>query len=444
MRRGLAVSVFVFLCAVAATLSGCGGGWGLKNSRGSTRALPSLDDLRLDPRRVVENGKGATDVIGTFYFVDEGTGVSECLVEVFDPSGTRISRQALRLRNVSRSGTRSATVAFRMPTPTPGTFTVRVNVTDLLGRASNVLTRTFDVVASSPLVHPWTRAAPMPTPRVGLGAAAIGGRLYAVGGEDVNDLRNIVECYDPGTGTWTTRTPMPTPRSRFASVVIDDKMYVMGGIGRIASSGRGETTAVEQYDPATDTWMAKAAMPAAQWDFGAVVIAGRIFAVGGAIPGTGTMFYDPGTDTWVVLPPPATNTAAFAAGVIDDRLYIAGGIDQGITARVERYNPAVNSWAGRSPMPDGRAHATSDVVNGKMYVIGGISGETRHTAVVRDTTESYDPVTDTWAEKAPMPTARSHAASCVIDGKIYVVGGFEAYLSRPGNRVEVYDPSAEQ
>jgi hypothetical protein len=406
--------------------------------------MPSLGDLRLDPSRVVENGEGETDFIGTFSFFDEGAGAYECLVEVFDPSGARVFRSALQPRKVTGTNPGFATVAFRTPTPTAGTFTVRINLTDLLGRASNILMRTFDVVAPSALLHPWTAAAPMPTARVGLGAAAMGGKLYAVGGEDVNDLRNVVECYDPGTGEWTTRTPMPTPRSRFASVVIDDKMYVMGGIGRIASSGRGETAAVEQYDPSTDTWTTKAAMPAAQWDFGAVVIAGRIVAAGGEVPGTGTMTYDPGTDTWIVLPPPSINTAAFAAGVMGDRMYAAGGIGQGITPRLERYNPGMNSWVGRSPMRAARAYSTSDVVEGKMYVIGGISGETRQTAVVRNTVESYDPVTDTWATKAPMPTARSHAASAVIDGKIYVVGGFEAYLSRVGNRVEVYDPSAEQ
>jgi N-acetylneuraminic acid mutarotase len=36
----------------------------------------------------------------------------------------------------------------------------------------------------------------------------------------------------------------------------------------------------------------------------------------------------------------------------------------------------------------------------------------------------YDPVADSWQQMAAMPTARYSHASAVVDGKIYVSGGF--------------------
>jgi len=36
----------------------------------------------------------------------------------------------------------------------------------------------------------------------------------------------------------------------------------------------------------------------------------------------------------------------------------------------------------------------------------------------------YDPVADSWQQMAAMPTARYSHASAVMDGKIYVSGGF--------------------
>ena len=46
---------------------------------------------------------------------------------------------------------------------------------------------------------------------------------------------------------------------------------------------------------------------------------------------------------------------------------------------------------------------------------------------------------DTWIYRADMPTARTWAGGCVIDGKIYVIGGGTS-ASSVTSAVEVYDP----
>ena len=66
----------------------------------------------------------------------------------------------------------------------------------------------------------WTALAYVPTARDHLAAAAVDGRLYAVGGRiDGNYSRNLTsnEAYDPATDRWEQRAPMPTARSGIAA-----------------------------------------------------------------------------------------------------------------------------------------------------------------------------------------------------------------------------------
>ena len=55
--------------------------------------------------------------------------------------------------------------------------------------------------------------------------------------------------------------------------------------------------------------------------------------------------------------------------------------------------------------------------------------------------EEYDPATDTWVRKADMPTARYGLSTCVVNGKIYAIGGSVALFGfgQPLSTVEVYD-----
>ena len=60
--------------------------------------------------------------------------------------------------------------------------------------------------------------------------------------------------------------------------------------------------------------------------------------------------------------------------------------------------------------------------------------------------EEYDPTTDTWAQKADMPTAKNGFGACVFDNKIYTMGGhgIEPAGSTAGfTTVEVYDPTTD-
>src|SRR3990172_10040850 len=102
------------------------------------------------------------------------------------------------------------------------------------------------------------------------------------------------------------------------------------------------------------------------------------------------------------------------------------------------YNPTNDSWTRVADMPTGRGMAASAVVDGIVYVIGG---NNCFSNCWRRENEAYDPVLNTWTSKAPMPTRRGLFSAISVDGKIYAMGGPDSYaVPSVYDIVEVYDP----
>jgi N-acetylneuraminic acid mutarotase len=86
-------------------------------------------------------------------------------------------------------------------------------------------------------------------------------------------------------------------------------------------------------------------------------------------------------------------------------------------------------WQELAPMPTARQELATAVLNGKIYVIGGYDKDGNST----DTVEVYNPNTNTWASAHPIPTAQNHNSAAVAAGQLYSFGG-------ASNRTYVYDP----
>ena len=93
------------------------------------------------------------------------------------------------------------------------------------------------------LLNPWATKANMPTARYQLAAAAVGIKVYAVGGT-VGDAINKNEEYDPIGNAWATKANMPTARQRLAAAAVEGKVYVVGGSPSAAQNKRLTTVAV--------------------------------------------------------------------------------------------------------------------------------------------------------------------------------------------------------
>ena len=92
-----------------------------------------------------------------------------------------------------------------------------------------------------------------------------------------------------------------------------------------------------------------------------------------------------------------------------------------------------NGWSQKAQIPTPRAGACACVVDNKIYVIGGYSTASGDFAV----NEVYDPSTDTWQIKSPLPQPRGWPSCSVVNGIIYVIGGGYPTARK---RVDAYDP----
>ncbi len=130
---------------------------------------------------------------------------------------------------------------------------------------------------------------------------------------------------------------------------------------------------------------------------------------------------------------------------LDGKIYIIGGqfffLPPDISTKFVVYDPVVSSWdTTLANLPVPLKGATSSVVDGKIYVIGGYAGSSRAEPV--NSVYEYDPGTNVWTSKAEMPTPRTFLRTSVVDNKIYAIGGdYEGYPTPSEQTVEMYDPT---
>jgi N-acetylneuraminic acid mutarotase len=154
--------------------------------------------------------------------------------------------------------------------------------------------------------------------------------------------------------------------------------------------------------------------------------------------------------TWTALAPAPTKRTEVTAAVLDGKIYVIGGFAEPslsnlssltITDRVEVYDPATNAWTVRAPLPVGLHHAAAVVAGNRLYVIGGYRQSFLALWHPVATVYLYDAGKDAWTERKPMPTPRGALAAVESAGRLYAIGGYDG----SGNRaeVEIYDPAAD-
>jgi N-acetylneuraminic acid mutarotase len=90
------------------------------------------------------------------------------------------------------------------------------------------------------------------------------------------------------------------------------------------------------------------------------------------------------------------------------------------------------SWQDLAPMPSARQELATAVLNGKIYVIAGYDSDGNST----DTVDVYNPATDSWTSAHPIPGLNNHNSAAVVAGKLYSFGG-------RSNATYVYDPPSD-
>eukprot|EP00898_Chlorokybus_atmophyticus_P007001 jgi/Chlat1/7301/Chrsp58S06930 len=152
----------------------------------------------------------------------------------------------------------------------------------------------------------WLSVPPLQTARHSLGAAALDGCLYAVGGDrhehNAKHSSRRVECFDPQIGKWSSAPKLTVPRSGVAVCVLDGSLYAVGG-----HAGGQSLSVVERYTPQRGRWQVVANMNIARaytcvTAFNGCLYVADSYGPGIALKPSDSMeCYDPATNKWTMV-----------------------------------------------------------------------------------------------------------------------------------------------
>lgn len=306
----------------------------------------------------------------------------------------------------------------QLPTPTP---TVPPSTsTRVVATRSATATPLPDGTPAST----WIPLAPLGEgPRQEVGVTAVDDTIYVIGGFDGVGR---VEAYDVSANEWTTVASLPQARNHIGAAAIGGFVYSVGGF-----VGNGFTPAnqVYRYDPGRDVWREVSPLPTRRGALAVAAVGGLLYAVGGDGP-TGNVtrhdVYEPDTGEWTQLPPLPSARNHLAAAAFDGRLYVVGGRFDGggsnNSAALDRYDPGTQQWESLTSMPTARSGLAAAVLNGRLVVIGGEVNPAAPDGVFPQV-EAYDFVTDTWQSLDPMPVPRHGIGAVAVGDLLYVPGG---------------------
>ena len=208
-----------------------------------------------------------------------------------------------------------------------------------------------------------------------------------------------------------------------------------------------------RYDDANDTWERAPELPTPTAENIAAVADGLLFVIGGRLPkadrnlewtdhtDVATSWFFDGS-RWMDAAPMPTARNSAAGGVIDGYIHIVGGrtVGGGNVSAHEVYDPASDRWEMRSPLPKAQGGLAAAAVGDKLYAFGGEFFDNQGGGVYHDAWE-YDAITDKWRHIADMPKPRHGLGAVALGGDIYAIGGA---LKASGNdtsaAVEIYTP----
>lgn len=102
-----------------------------------------------------------------------------------------------------------------------------------------------------PATGRWETLSPMPLGQGGNAAAAVDGKLYVFGGEffgsNGSGVFKEAWVYDPAVDSWVPVEPMPVPRHGLGAVAIGSEIYVIGGATQ--PSGQGTSSRLSVFRP---------------------------------------------------------------------------------------------------------------------------------------------------------------------------------------------------
>ncbi len=213
----------------------------------------------------------------------------------------------------------------------------------------------------------WRSGPRLPLPLDHPSAASLDGRVYISGGH--SNGRDSAELFRLDPGGWTRLADMHHARGGHALIALGGRLYALGGNTRL-----GEVGPVEAYDPQSGAWSVIATLPVARNHVAGFVSDGRACLAGGRWPTTTRVdCLDVATGTWSRMPDlPHATSGAGAATFLKGDVVVMGGQNAGETAIVDQLTrTAATGWTPAEAMLVPRHGFELAIFAGRAWACGG-------------------------------------------------------------------------
>jgi hypothetical protein len=255
-----------------------------------------------------------------------------------------------------------------------------------------------------------------------------------VGGYHADTALASMERYDLSSGQWSAAAAMTTARSHFGACMLAGELYVVGGL---SSHPEGPLSCVEKYTPSSDTWSTVAPLPSTVWHHAVVAVESAMYVLGGIAslgsPSSASVLkFESTLGTWSVIEPMPAARLGHAACAIGSDIYVFGGrFGLSRQTSVFKFDTETNTWSTLEPMPLPCSNHSVSVSEGdQVYIVGaGDNGK----GVLR-----FDAASGVWSTLGATANSKHSCATFVVGECIYVAGGLHNYTS-----VERYDVATD-
>jgi N-acetylneuraminic acid mutarotase len=241
--------------------------------------------------------------------------------------------------------------------------------------------------------------------------------------------------------TWEKSDNFPVRLSEIKAITCNDKIYVIGGKITKDNTDLTDNEDVDytyEYNTKNKKWSKKSNMPTKRYDVALAIVNNLIYAIS-----TENEVYDPKTDTWQILKPLEGGMAHLETVVFNNKIYVFGS-NEGEYNKTMMYDPQANKWIEKASIPTPRLAPSVAIIENKIYVLGGIGfNENGQLGKLLQTIEVYDPQTDQWETKKPMPKSLWGAEGVIVkDNNLFLIN-IRSTEQHPEYNIYVYYPQSE-
>jgi N-acetylneuraminic acid mutarotase len=281
--------------------------------------------------------------------------------------------------------------------------------------------------------HAWEPLAPLDTGLQGLALVTLGGDVVRCGGSRVDnpsteatDMHSIATCarYRVATNAWEPFPDMPEARSSFDAVALGDRIYAVGGWNVDGDSSRAtfrETMLV--FDGATSAWRSIAS-PVQRRALAVTATPGKVIAIGGLradlTPSRAVDVFDVASESWSSGPEFPGEGFGMSATSVGDVVYASGS-----DGTLYQWRVGAAEWTPLRTLAQARFFHRLLPQAGAILAIGGIGSMTTdgRARLVEQLPLNEAPPRASWVEISFPGTARNRSGVFARDGSLFVLGG---------------------